>query len=170
MSDAEEWTSVHGWPGYRVSNLGRVKSYKRSCGKLLSLSIKSNGYQQVTLSKDCKTKNWSVHRLIWMAFNPQRRPMMGKLVLHLNGNKIDNRLENLYLGTAVDNANDAYRHGVLNMGNSHWKSKLKVCDIHRIRALISTGNMSQADLARSYGVHSSTISKIATGKNWRRTV
>ena len=162
----ESWKSIPGWPGYRVSSFGRVKSRKRGLPRLMSLSPRSNGYLQVMLSKNGKTKNWLVHRLVYRAFHP--KALRGLMVLHKDGDKTNNTLPNLYLGTAADNAEDAFNHGTLSMGNKHWKSKLNVDQVRAIRRNLLDG-VSQAFLSGVYEVHRTTISKIATGVNWRRT-
>lgn len=102
----ENWKSITGFEGrYEVSDLGRVRSlnYLRS-GKVKVLSTLDNGigYLFVILSKNGKKKNFYVHRLTYEAFYGTIPP--GMTIDHINGDKQDNRLENLQLLTQRDNA------------------------------------------------------------------
>ncbi|MBL3752345.1 NUMOD4 motif-containing HNH endonuclease [Mycobacteroides abscessus] len=115
MSVAEEWRAVPSAPGYEVSSLGNARSVRRrvtySDGRVrvypeapLSPSLEGGGYKQVTCGKVGKRK---IHRMVAEAFfGPS-----DLLVLHKNGNRTDNRVENLYYGTTSDNLRDAVRHG-----------------------------------------------------------
>lgn len=53
-----------------------------------------------------------VHQLVLAIHGPQQ-PVHKPMVLHNNGDKADNRLENLRWGNAMDNYRDALRHGSL---------------------------------------------------------
>lgn len=105
MSVAEEWRAVPSAPGYEVSSLGNARSVRRrvtySDGRVrvypeapLSPSLEGGGYKQVTCGKVGKRK---IHRMVAEAFfGPS-----DLLVLHKNGNRTDNRVENLYYGTST---------------------------------------------------------------------
>lgn len=100
----EKWKPVLGYEGlYEVSDLGRVRSFWYSrTGKVLSPGLKNNGYYSVTLSKEGKKKTFSVHGLVYTSFNGPLPD--GMTIDHINGDKRDNRLENLQLLTRGDNA------------------------------------------------------------------
>ena len=70
----EIWRDIKDYEGlYQVSNWGRVKSLNyRNTGKaeVMSPGKHTNGYLQVCLSKDGKTKTFKVHRLVAEAFIP----------------------------------------------------------------------------------------------------
>ena len=167
---AEAWRPTTGFPGYEVSQAGLVRSWRHKNGRrkkpyILSASPKSNGYLQVTLRNEHGAmKNCSVHRLVAAAFLPETGP----LVLHKDGDKTNNSVWNLKYGDHSENAEDAYKHGALNKGEIHYKSKLTQADVNSIRFALLCGE-TQADLARQYGVHRTTISKIHMRKNWRRS-
>jgi hypothetical protein len=72
---------------YEVSNLGTIRNKKT--GLILKGSLGKNGYRQV----DLQGKMYSIHRLIALYHidNPNNYP----LVDHYDGDKQNNRLENL---------------------------------------------------------------------------
>lgn len=170
MKLAESWRKISGFPGYEVSHTGMVRSWRHKNGRrkepyILSTPPKSNGYLQVSLRNEHGAiKNCSVHRLVASAFLKGS----GDMVLHRDGDKANNSAWNLYYGDARQNAEDAYRHGALNMGETHYKAKLSHHDVQVIRLRLLQG-VRQADLAREYGVHKTTIGKIVAGTNWRRS-
>ena len=84
----EKWKDAPGFPGYQVSDTGRVKRITGT-GKELRPVRYSNGYYVVNLSG----KRIGVHRLVALAFipNPSGLPQIN----HKNENKADNRVENL---------------------------------------------------------------------------
>lgn len=91
----EMWRAVPGYPDYEVSSEGRVRSLKYGKVRMLALNL-SLGYRQVLLSRPNprSVKNMKVHRLVALAFLGEP-PHDKDQVDHINGDKEDNRLENL---------------------------------------------------------------------------
>lgn len=98
----EIWKDAPGFPGYQVSNAGRVRSFYRV---LAPDSVK--GYYRVRLYRNGRVYRIFIHRLVAMAFvpNPDGLPQIN----HKNEIKIDNRAENLEWCTAK--YNNAYGTG-----------------------------------------------------------
>ena len=94
---SEIWKPVVGYESlYEVSSLGRVRSIPRprAKGGIRKLSVRSNGYLYLPLQKNQRKKQALVHRLVAEAFlGPQ--PSDRHRVTHINGQRQDNRLENL---------------------------------------------------------------------------
>lgn len=95
----ENWKPVVGYEGlYEVSSIGRVRSlnYQKTKKKvIMSLQAKVGAYIKVGLKdKDGNYKYYRVHRLVAIAFLPEHSPEQ-RYVNHINGNKQDNRVENL---------------------------------------------------------------------------
>lgn len=85
MADTQEqWKEIPEYPGYAVSNLGRVR-LKR--GTITPGSADRNGYLRVTFSHE-KVKHFWVHRLVATAFIPNPE---GKSEVNHLGEKTDNR-------------------------------------------------------------------------------
>lgn len=117
----ETWKEISGYEGYfEVSNLGnfrskdRVIKYKSNGtrlypGKFLKTETIVEGYQRIVLMKEAIKKRYMCHRLVAQEFvpNPDNKPYVN----HINGNKADNRAENLEWVTQSEN--ELHSHSVL---------------------------------------------------------
>jgi predicted XRE-type DNA-binding protein len=101
ISDLENevWKTIEDYPDYQVSNLGRVKSFKRyKEGRILRQNKDSSGYFYIVLCKNRKVKNKSIHILLFEIFNNYKLKS-NECIHHINENKEDNYYENLNLMT-----------------------------------------------------------------------
>lgn len=90
-NSVEEWRDVVGYEGYyQISNLGRVRNYKKH---ILSNHVATNGYLLITLCKNKIKKHCLIHRLVAQAFIPNYNDY--PVINHKNEIKSDNRVENL---------------------------------------------------------------------------
>lgn len=87
---------------YSVTTDGRVFSHRFNKIKELSPAAASSGYANVTLSNGKVKQYFQVHRLVAMAFLP--KPKGSDIVNHIDGNKLNNALENLEWTTRKGNA------------------------------------------------------------------
>ena len=87
-----------------VSDLGRVR--RISTGQILTPCARSNGYIQITLWDRGIRRTKYVQKLVWEAFNGPLEPSQN--IAHLNGNRTDNRLSNLFLESHSDSMRRAW--------------------------------------------------------------
>lgn len=127
-----KYLPVKGFEGiYEISSEGKVYSinFNRFCGrKLRKTWIRPDGYEQIFLNKNKTKKAYKVHRIVAIAFLPN--PNNYKDVNHKNGNKKDNRVENLEWCNRSQNVQHAYDTGLkpILTGSRNGNSKV-VLDI-----------------------------------------
>lgn len=98
----EEWRPVPGFPGYRVSDCGNVRS-----GKAALKAVNQRGYRAVALYRDRKRHTKGIHALMMLAFiGPPPSP--GHVVNHIDMNRANNVLSNLEYCTRGANISVAY--------------------------------------------------------------
>lgn len=129
MSDDEEWVPLLGYEGViSVSTLGRVRSEPRILkddrkwpGTLLKPFVGRSTYLEVSVPSDKPhRRRIQVHRAVCLGFHGE--PPTGKsMALHRNGDKFDNRPENLYWGDYDDNMRDRISHGRHFNAKTHCK-------------------------------------------------
>lgn len=106
----EEWKHIEGHPNYKISNTGRLKSKARGDWRDIRSSEDRYGYEKVVLCTDGSSTYKTVHQLVAKAFVDGYEP--GLQINHINGNKHDNRAENLEWVTVGDNIRHAYNTGL----------------------------------------------------------
>ena len=147
----EIWKDIPEYEGsYKVSNTGRVKSFistfngsKRNVvkEKILKPLPAHGGYLRVCLTHYNKTlHSYYIHRLVLIAFKGYDKERM--FVNHINGNKQDNRLENLEWVTPSENMKHAYRIGLEKPCDNGFKKKvIMIKDGKPIKEYISIREM-----------------------------
>lgn len=180
--EQETFRPIEGYEGlYEVSNLARIKSLPKewTCGRNGS-QLKSKGetflvinesrkdYDFVSLSDGKKVKCISVHRLVATYFvaNPDNKPDVN----HKDGNKRNNRHDNLEWCTKPENQIHAYKNGlqVSQKGIEHHRCKITESDMLEIKILKKKGDKSQMEIGDLYGLKQAQISRILSGKRWTR--
>lgn len=150
----EKWKKINGY-NYSVSTMGRIRN--DSSLLLLKPSL-TCGYHKVRLSKDGKTKDITIHKLVYCTFNNLEEIASGYVIDHINSNKTDNRLENLRLITLSENVKSALYNTKTN-SSCKKVEQLTLTDKH-IAYFDSC-----AEAARVLDLDGSTISKVCRGLN-----
>ena len=165
----ETWRPVAGFPGYEVSDLGRIKSLARKNlqgamrrERVLKPDI-ADGYELVRLARGGVKHAHTVHSLVLTAFEGARPE--GCQTRHLNGVRGDNRRSNLRWGTQQENRADQKRHGTGIQGVRNPKAKLTSVDVERVFDLRRSG-VSQQAIGDWLGMHQTHVSTILAGKHW----
>ena len=159
---------------YEVSDTGhivRIAKYDRD-PKPIRTELRpfkdTHGYMKISIQRDQHKKHWYVHRLVWEAFRGLIPSEMD--VNHIDGDKTNNRLNNLELLTRSENM--LHFHRRLRPSRNHvrtarYKTKLTPDDVRKILALDQSG-LSPTEIAQRYSVTDAAISHILHGRNWRR--
>jgi hypothetical protein len=173
----EIWKDIPGYEGYyQVSNYGKIMGVNRTLvykkrgkehshfvkRKVLSQIINHKGYFRICLRKNGNSKQGNVSRLVAIAFvpNPENKPQVN----HIDGNKLNDRVDNLEWVTARENIIHGYKNGLFpkkRKSKKHFKKE----DVFRIRDLIKTQTLSS--VAKEYNACVSTIHAIKHKINWK---
>lgn len=122
--------------------------------------VDKNGYTQIHAGKTL-VKGHRVSYEIHKGEIPE-----GKLVCHSCDNPTCTNPDHLWLGTNIQNSQDAQLKKRMSFGENRWNSKLKKENINEIRKLISLG-VSVAHLSRLFEVSYMTIKNVKIGKTWK---
>ena len=108
----EKWKIVEGYENYKISTYGRIMNIITN--NLLKPTKTENGYMQINLCKFKKYKGMRIHRLVAGAFipNPSNYPEVN----HKDGNKSNNKVENLEFVTYSENTLHAHRNNLIKAG------------------------------------------------------
>lgn len=174
----EIWKEIENYPDYEISSFGNVKSKERYVNhfaggkrlkkeKILITATSNCGYEFVGLcvfvNGKCKVKTSTIHRLVGIHFieNPFKKPQVN----HIDGNKLNNKVENLEWNTSKENVNHAVKNKlrVAPKGSKCGASKLKEDQVLLIRA----SNLKLSELAEIYKISFQTISEIKLRKTWK---
>lgn len=165
--DTEIWKTVAGYEGlYEVSSFGRVKSLSRFANSksgqrrvkeiILKYSLRG-GYPSVRLSKEGVKKAATIHSLVAVAFLGHTPSGHTFVVDHINGIKIDNRVENIRIVTSRfnvamgtrndrDGASSQYPGVSWNKYRNKWHSRILIDGVSRHLGLF----VNEIDAANAY--------------------
>lgn len=172
----EIWRPIPDFPGYQVSDLGRVRSYMS--GDLLGVRVlkPSRGNKArraiVTLYRDRKPHYRLVARLVCEAFHGAP-PSDIHQAAHRNGSVFNDSASNLRWALPIENAEDRDTHGTTARAERHYAAQFTNAEVRAIRA---TYDMAKKDgriygvvvsLARKYNVKIWCIEEIVYRRKWR---
>lgn len=163
--NVETWKDIPNYEGlYQVSNFGRVKGLDRFVtgkdgvtqfkkGKILKNKMGTNNYHYVILYKNNKSKTFMNHSLTALLFISERPN--NHEICHLDGDKLNNHVNNLRYDTRSENRIDEYR-----IGKKNPKGKLSIEQVLSIRKIGENSNMSSRQIAEKYNISSSQVRSI----------
>lgn len=171
----EQWKDVAGYEGiYQVSNEGRVRSLERkvqeSNGRARIVPMRETfgykdtyGYLCFGLCRDGERETKKVHQLVASAFipNPDNKPQVN----HKNGVKTDNRVDNLEWVTNTENAEHAYRNGLMKPPSRECIEKSASARRRSVRRSDGVIFRSIEDAAEAASVTSGAVKHVLAGRN-----
>lgn len=156
LNTYEEWKIISEFPKYEVSNLGNVRNFKTK--HILKPRLnKQNGYLVINLMKDGKKHTKTLHRLVAITFleNLNNLPEVN----HIDGNKRNNKMNNLEWCTRSYNKKHCYK---MNLRKSPKSRKHSDSQIKEIRRLYKRG-VKFNHLRKIYNIGSNTLSMYLSG-------
>jgi hypothetical protein len=157
-----ESTYVHPeFPRYRITTNGRLYSLR---AKRFLKPIAMGNYQGFQLvDANGSLKKRYLHRLVLEAvIGPCPAGMEAR---HLNGDRYDNRADNLAWGTHQENVDDKRRHGTTLHGSRNPMAKLTEVQADEIRRMVADGHQ-QREAAARFNVSPMTVSRIVRRQAW----
>ena len=165
----EIWKDIKGFEGvYQISNLGNCRSLDRYItyiqtnqhdpigkevkqfikGRVLTPRLTKQGRRRVQLHD----KDYYIYRLVVSNFIRPLEP--GEEVNHIDGNKQNDRLDNLEICSRVENQNHAYNTGL----NQNFEKAIRV----EVNGVIYN---SLGEASKAIGVSKQTLSKALKNPN-----
>lgn len=130
--------------------------------------VNSDGNRTISLKFKNQIKPISVHRLMWLFYHG--RIPKGLVVSHIDGNKLNNTIENLKIDTVSNSLKHTWKlglHNDNNRGTSVYSAKLNEKDVRQIRKLYNTGKYSYKELGTRFNVGKFTIANVINYKTWK---
>ena len=180
LIESELWVPVKGYEGlYLISKNGMVRGIDRTVrvnertirfqkGMVLKNNISPVGYARIALCKDGIQKFELLHRILAIHFipNPNNYPVVN----HIDGDKLNNRLDNLEWCTQKHNMAEAGRMGLIGSKGNRNRTKFKT-DIDLLKLLReNNAGCSNIELSIKYGVRKETISRVLNGNRMKELI
>ena len=160
----DDHKKIPGYRGYCITNTGVIISHRRSSDVNLSQRLDKYGYYITNLRRDGRNKTVKVHRLLMMTFSSNWDQKL--TVNHINGDKADNRLENLEMCSIQQNLKHSHNTRIYRLGEETANSKLTTKDVLRIRELYKSGT-SVDNIAVAFNIHRQSVWRLARKTSWR---
>lgn len=166
--DAEVWAEVPGYPDILASDQGRVKRLafttthnRHHRERILPYTIHKDGYAFSVYMLNGKSTHVPTHRLIALAFIPNldNKPFVN----HKDGNKQNNKPENLEWVTQKENIQHAIKNNLSPTGLGGYAGKLTQEQREEITLRWSNGE-SQRAIARALGISRESVRGALSGK------
>lgn len=152
---------------YKINTKGEIFSYQRGWEgkKLITPYNKAYGYYSLSIVNDEGEKvHCLVHRLVAITYlpNPENKPEVN----HIDGNKLNNFVDNLEWVTRSENNKHAFSLGLNDSkGVKNGRSKLSEDDVLSIYQLLLEGSRA-CDVAKDFNISKSVVMGIKTKRSW----
>lgn len=148
----EKYIVINEFDNYAISNLGNIKNIKK--GNILTPYLNTNGYLTYTFCQNGVKKTFRLHRLVALYFidNPNNLPYVN----HKDGDKTNNKVENLEWCTAKENDVHARSNGLKNQEKPIIAKNIETNETLTFKSVTEAGAF--------LGINKGTISKVLNGK------
>lgn len=148
----EKYIVINEFDNYAISNLGNIKNIKK--GNILTPYLNTNGYLTYTFCQNGVKKTFRLHRLVALYFidNPNNLPYVN----HKDGDKTNNKVENLEWCTAKENDVHARSSGLKNQEKPIIAKNIETNETLTFKSVTEAGAF--------LGINKGTISKVLNGK------
>lgn len=148
----EKYIVINEFDNYAISNLGNIKNIKK--GNILTPYLNTNGYLTYTFCQNGVKKTFRLHRLVALYFidNPNNLPYVN----HKDGDKTNNKVENLEWCTAKENDAHARNSGLKNQEKPIIAKNIETNETLTFKSVTEAGAF--------LGINKGTISKVLNGK------
>lgn len=170
----EIWVDIHGYEGlYQVSNTGKIKALPKyyKTGEYYGLRFQgekilkpySTGRYLVVELNNGKPKAVKVHRVVAEHFvgNNENKPEVN----HIDGNRLNNRADNLEWCTRSENQSHAYRSGLQKIktgGELSWTRRVINTNTNFVYERMT-------DAAKDFNISHATLSRYLNNKRPNKT-
>ena len=158
---------------YSAGSDGEIYCYSRARNNAqkpypfpLKKTIGSTGYYFVAIILNGKKKTQAVHSLICKTFYGNR-PEEADCARHLDGDKLNNKPDNLCWGTFFQNEADKRRHGRTAIGERQGSAKLTDSIVLLLSHAIPLGLWNEDDAAKALNMKPKSIYYILKGRGWK---
>jgi DNA-binding NarL/FixJ family response regulator len=134
----EDWKVIPGYENYAISKTGDVKSLRFN--RILKSSNSDSGYLYVNLVFNKINKTHAVHKLVMENFG-NTKPGENFVIDHIDGNKNNNKVENLQWMSVRSNTEKYY---------NNYDKKSEIIKLHN-------EGYSSKEITEKVGLHYSTV-------------
>lgn len=157
----ELWRDVPGYDQFVSSNKGRI-------AKLMQLKPNDRDYLRIKIQVDGVRKDYYIQRLVAEAWI---KPIAdSEIVIHLNGDHLDNRVSNLKVITHQEHIRNLFAQGIMRQGDrrgqKNGNNKVTDVEVVEIRQRYDSGENLNS-IADDYPVGATMVSLIGLRKYWR---
>ena len=161
---------IKGYEGdYKINEMGEVFSVKYNRTKKLKPRISHDGYVWYNLCKNGKQKTCRANRLVAENYidNPKNKPTVN----HIDGNKLNNAVDNLEWSTRKEQMEHAYKLGLKEpvRGTNQGNSVLTEEQVKEIREIYKAHSkeFGMRALSKKYNVSEPCIFRCVKGKTYK---
>jgi hypothetical protein len=152
---------IKDFPNYEINKFGVIKN--KITKKTLKNILNTTGYYMVNLYNEGKKKAIYIHRLVGITFlsNPKNLPEIN----HIDGNKLNNNIENLEWCTRKENSTHSYKLGLQKSKRGKENPKHKSVHQYSLNGVLLKTWGCVMDIERELCFKNGAISNCCLGKS-----